>query len=173
MSEPNKSDAPEVHSGGATGADKALGSIAAVVLFSMMVMTFIDVLGRKFFNAPLNGAFELTELGMVVLIYAGLPLVSLKEEHVEMDFIDRIFPALKRAVRVAVNALIGLLLLGLAYRVTIKAGRVMEAGDTTASLKIALGPFAYLIAILIAITALIHFYKMFTPVPQAHHTGTV
>jgi len=42
----------------------------------MMVLTFVDVVGRYLLNRPLRGAFELTELGLVVLIFAGLPLVS-------------------------------------------------------------------------------------------------
>ena len=56
----------------------------------MMVLTFLDVVGRYLFNRPLRGAFELTELGLVVLIFAGLPLVSHANEHVTMDFIDKL-----------------------------------------------------------------------------------
>jgi len=44
---------------------------------------------RYLFNWPLRGAFEATELMLLVLIFAGLPLVSHADEHVTMDFIDR------------------------------------------------------------------------------------
>src|SRR6185369_15314253 len=71
-------------------ADAVLGVAASAILFGMMVLTFFDVVGRYLFNRPLRGAFELTELGLVVLIFAGLPLVSHADEHVTMDFIDKL-----------------------------------------------------------------------------------
>ena len=56
----------------------------------MMALTFADVVARYLFNRPLSGAFELTELLLLVLIFAGLPLVSYADEHVTMDFVDRL-----------------------------------------------------------------------------------
>ncbi len=58
--------------------------------FAMMLLTFVDVVARYVFNRPLRGAFEVTELMLLVLIFAGLPLVSYADEHVTMDFIDRV-----------------------------------------------------------------------------------
>ena len=59
----------------------------------MMVLTFADVVARYLLNRPIRGVFEVTELALLVLIFAGLPLVSHADEHVTMDFIDRILPA--------------------------------------------------------------------------------
>ena len=70
-------------------AEAVLGVAAAAILFAMMVLTTVDVVARYVFNRPLRGAFEITELLLVVLIFAGLPLVSLAGEHAVMDFIDR------------------------------------------------------------------------------------
>ena len=55
-----------------------------------MLLTYADVIGRYIFNWPLRGAFEITELLLLVLIFAGLPLVSRADEHVTLDFIDRL-----------------------------------------------------------------------------------
>jgi hypothetical protein len=55
----------------------------------MMLLTFTDVVARYVFSRPLRGAFEVTELMLLVLIFAGLPLVSFTDEHAVMDFIDR------------------------------------------------------------------------------------
>jgi TRAP-type transport system small permease protein len=157
----------------ASRADRFLGIVSAGVLFAMMTMTFVDVIGRKFVSMPLRGAFELTELGMVVLIFAGLPLVSRKEEHVVMDFIDRLWPSGQRLMRAAVNLLLCALLCGLAWLVFVKAGRIVAGGDHTAVLAIALGPFAYLIAGLIGVTAVIHLSKAFTPPPAGDPAGII
>ena len=53
-------------------------------------MTTADVIGRYIFNWPLRGAFEITELLLLTLIFAGLPLASRADEHVTLDFIDMV-----------------------------------------------------------------------------------
>ena len=71
-------------------ADSLLGAAASTILMAMMLLTVVDVVARYVFNRPLRGAFEVTELLLAVLIFAGLPLVSHANEHVTMDFIDRL-----------------------------------------------------------------------------------
>jgi hypothetical protein len=68
--------------------DRALGFSAAVLLFCLMMLTTADVIGRYVFNWPIRGAFEITELLLLTLIFAGLPLASRADEHVTLDFID-------------------------------------------------------------------------------------
>ena len=55
-----------------------LGHFAALVLFCLMVLTCIDVVGRYFFSMPVTGGFEMTEILLASLIFAGLPLVTLE-----------------------------------------------------------------------------------------------
>ena len=57
-------------------ADTILGVAASAILLAMMLLTFVDVVARYVFSRPVRGAFEVTELMLVVLIFAGLPLVS-------------------------------------------------------------------------------------------------
>ena len=42
------------------GMEPLLGIIAGVLLFCMMILTFVDVVLRYIFNAPLKGSFEIT-----------------------------------------------------------------------------------------------------------------
>jgi TRAP-type C4-dicarboxylate transport system permease small subunit len=145
-------------------ADAVLGMASAVILFLMMLLTFIDVVARYLFNFPLRGGFELTELMLLVLIFAGLPLVSHADEHVTMDFIDRILPrvALRALVRV-VHVVCAALMFFLTWQVWIKADRIAGYGDTTDVLRITVGPFVYFMAAMIALTGLVHLYKVFAP----------
>src|SRR5687768_18595692 len=71
-------------------ADSLLGVAASAILMAMMLLTVVDVVARYVFNRPLAGAFEVTELMLLVLIFAGLPLVTYADEHAVMDFIDRL-----------------------------------------------------------------------------------
>ncbi len=142
------------------------GLLAALALFAIMVLTFVDVAGRKFLSTSVTGSLELTELLMVVVIFAGLPLVSLRGEHVVFDSLDRWLPAgLLRLQQALVDLLSGALLLGLAWLMFTKAGQMQEYGDTTAQLKLPLAPFVYLMGVLCAVTAAVHALLAWQPLP--------
>src|SRR5215471_17352556 len=102
--------------------DRLLGAAAAVLLFYLMALTTADVIGRYIFNWPIRGAFEVTELLLLTLIFAGLPLASRADEHVTLDFIDMILGEGSRLLlRRLVDLICGLLFLGLAWRTWNKA----------------------------------------------------
>ena len=144
--------------------DRALGAAAAVLLFGLMLLTTADVIGRYLFNWPLRGAFEITELSLLALIFAGLPLASRTDEHVTLDFIDAALGASgRRLLRRLVDLVCGIIILGLAWRVWIKAGKIAGYGDTTEVLRIPVSPFVYFMAAMVAITGIIHLVKVALP----------
>jgi TRAP-type transport system small permease protein len=144
--------------------DAALGVASSVLLMGMMVLTFADVVGRYLLNRPIRGAFEVTELALLVLIFAGLPLVSRADEHVTMDFIDRVLPpAGQRMLVRLVHVICAAIMFFLTWQVWIKAGKIAGYGDTTDVLRIAVGPFVYFMDAMIALTGLVHVYKAFVP----------
>jgi len=145
-------------------ADAVLGVAASAILFCMMTLTFVDVVARYVFNRPLRGAFEVTELMLLVLIFAGLPLVSHADEHVTMDFIDRLLePRTREALKRAVHAGCAVLMFFLSWLMWRKAATIAGYGDTTDVLKILVGPFVYFMVAMIALAGLIHLYKVFVP----------
>ena len=142
-------------------ADVALGAAAAGILLAMMALTVVDVVARYVFSCPVRGAFEVTELMLLVLIFAGLPLVSFSDEHAVMDFIDRILGSrgqrwLERLVQAACAAFMFLL----AWLVRRKADRIWAYRDTTDVLRIVYGPFVYFMAITLGLAGLIHLHKV-------------
>jgi TRAP-type C4-dicarboxylate transport system permease small subunit len=143
-------------------ADAALGVAASAILMAMMLLTFVDVVGRYVFNRPVRGGFEVTELGLLVLIFAGLPLVSHADEHVTMDFIDRLLaPRARAALERFVDAVCAAIFVFAAWLVWLKADRIWEYRDATDVLRIVYGPFVYFMAVMIALTGLVHLYKVF------------
>ncbi len=142
-------------------ADSLLGVAASAILLAMMFLTVVDVVARYVFSRPIRGAFEVTELMLLVLIFAGLPLVSFSDEHAVMDFVDRLLGprgqrGIERLVQI-VNAAFMFLLTWLVWR---KADRIWAYGDTTDVLRIAYGPFVYFMALTLALAGLIHVYKV-------------
>jgi TRAP-type C4-dicarboxylate transport system permease small subunit len=141
-------------------ADAILGGAASAILLTMMLLTVVDVVARYAFNRPLRGAFEVTELMLVVLIFAGLPLVSYADEHAVMDFIDRLLgPGGQRALRRAVQAACAAFMFLLAWLVWLKADRIWAYRDATDVLRIVYGPFVYFMAVMIGFAGAIHLYK--------------
>jgi len=144
-----------------------LGIAASILLFLMMALTFADVVARYLLNRPIRGGFEITELTLLVLIFAGLPLVSHADEHVTMDFIDRILPPRAAAAWIRVmHGICAAIMFFLTWQVWIKATRIASYNDTTDVLLITIGPFVYFMAVMIALTGAVHLYKVFSPGPQ-------
>jgi TRAP-type C4-dicarboxylate transport system permease small subunit len=122
------------------------GLLAAVALLAILAPTLVDVLGRKRLRQAVTGSLALTELLMVVLIFATLPLVRLRGGPVVFDSLDPLLPVwLRRAQRSA-----------LAWLMWDKAAQRAGYGDTTAQLKLPLGPFVRLMAVLCGVTAPVH-----------------
>jgi TRAP-type C4-dicarboxylate transport system permease small subunit len=145
-------------------ADAVLGIASSAILLVMMLLTFADVVARYLLNKPIRGAFEVTELMLMVVIFAGLPLVSHADEHVTMDFIDRALPAGARRMLIrAVHLFCAAIMFFLTWQVWIKAGRIASYGDTTDVLRISVGPFVYFMDAMIALTGLVHLYKVYDP----------
>ena len=142
-------------------AEAIFGVAASAILLGMMVLTVVDVVARYGFNRPLRGAFEITELLLLVLIFAGLPLVSLADEHAVMDFVDRVLGRRgQRALVRAVQAVSGAFMFLLAWLTWLKADRIWAYRDATDVLRIVYGPFVYFMALTLGLAGVIHLYKI-------------
>lgn len=120
-----------------------------------MALTFVDVIGRYVFNAPVRGGFELTEIMMAGLIFLGMPLVTRDNAHIRVDLLDLVLPrrALAWLQRLG-DVLTFAVSLLIAATVWFKAGQAAASNDHTESLKIPLAPIVYMMAVLMAVNAL-------------------
>jgi TRAP-type C4-dicarboxylate transport system permease small subunit len=133
----------------------------AILVIGLMALTVVDVGMRYGFNAPMKGSFEITELTVAVMMYAGFPLVSLRNQHVSIDLFDRLFtPRVKRLVDGAAQLLCAAIFMGVALLLWRKTGRMTMSGDLTVSLQISVLPFVYVMAFFSAATALIHLCRL-------------
>lgn len=140
------------------------GLLSGGALFAIMVLTFFDVLGRKFADNSIPGSLEITELLMVVVIFGALPLVSERGEHVEFDSLDPYLPAwLRKLQAVLVHLLCAAVLLALSWLMWRTGGQFLETGETTAQLKILKAPFLYGMGVLCAFTGVIHLFLIAQP----------
>lgn len=140
------------------------GLLSGSALFAIMVLTFLDVGGRKLLDNSIPGSLELTELLMVIVIFGALPLVSLRGEHVEFDSLDAYLPHWLRAAQsVLVHLLCAVAMLALGWLMWRTGSQFLETGETTAQLKFLKAPFVYGMGVLCAITGLVHLVLVARP----------
>lgn len=74
--------------------ENVFASIGGATILALMGLTMTDVVFRYGFNAPLQGAFELSEFMMAGAIFLGLAYVQRHRGHVAIDFlVNRLPPA--------------------------------------------------------------------------------
>lgn len=105
--------------------DRAIGWVLNTVVAGMMILTFLDVVGREVFASPMIIAPELTTIGLAAMVYIGLPAVSLRNEHISISLFETLFKG--RAQRIKLG-IVSLVLAGasfvLAYQLWVHAGKL-------------------------------------------------
>lgn len=106
--------------------------MACLALFVLMVMTFLDVILRSVANNPLEWGTELTRLFMAIIVFASLPIVSWKGNHIVVDLMDPLFSRRWALIRnILIDLISGFALLWPAKRVWDLAERARDFGDVT------------------------------------------
>lgn len=148
--------------------------MTAILLFALMALTCVDVVGRYFFNSPVYGGLELTEIMLAGMIFSALPLVSVRSEHVVIDLFSAPAGRLRRIQDFLANV-IGAIACGvLAQQMWMRGQRLTRAHETTIQIKIPMDFVAYSISILLVVTALAFLIRAFVPRSAADPSpGTV
>lgn len=95
--------------------DKSLEFLTAILLFAMMLLTFIDVIGRYIFNSPVYGAAEIIQMLLAGVIFSALPLVTRRDSHISVElFSPSISKKIPKTHCLIINlfSIIGLLIIG-------------------------------------------------------------
>lgn len=76
--------------------------VTALLMFVMMMLTFVDVIGRYVFTAPIFGAAEMIQFLLAMTIFGGLCLVNARDEHITVELfepqLDRWIPTARRII---------------------------------------------------------------------------
>jgi TRAP-type transport system small permease protein len=65
---------------------------AGAIITGMMFLTTLDVTGRYFFNSPIQGAYEVSEMSLVALVFLGISFVQREKGHVRVDIVIAFLP---------------------------------------------------------------------------------
>ena len=108
-----------------TWIERVLSVVLGALVAGMMFLTFADVVGREAFLNPLIVAPELTTIGLALMVYIGLPVVSARNEHITISLFETLFKGRSQRIKLAlVSALMALLSAVLSYQLWIHAGKL-------------------------------------------------
>ena len=117
-------------------AASACGSLAAVSLAAMMLVTVADVVLRAAINRPIRGTLEIVELLLACSFLLALPATFLRDEHIVVDIVDGMAPRRVPLLR-RIAALLGAVLRAvMAWQGWIAATDTLVFHDVTADLAI-------------------------------------
>jgi len=136
--------------------DKCLMVIIAVVMFSMMAVTFIDVTGRYVFNTPIPGGFELIQFLMPLAMFGALPVITRLEEHIVISVLEGVLGS--RGVWIQrFLVLIGCAVVntGISYVMWLQGVEFIESQQMSGFLEWSFAPPAFIISGLSAVTVVI------------------
>jgi TRAP-type C4-dicarboxylate transport system permease small subunit len=86
--------------------ENGLSLISAAIIMLAMLFVSAEVISRQFFNSPIPGHLELSELLMPAIIFLAIAYTQSTGGHVRMTLlIDRLPPGLRRATEIAAKLL--------------------------------------------------------------------
>ncbi len=133
-----------------------LQGILALALFMMMIVTFVDVVGRYAFNSPLSGAKELTELLLMVVVFGAAPLVTAANEHITTTLFDEISSnSMRRSRAVSISAISAVACGVLSWQCWVQGHLAAGLNARTPLLDVPTAPFIYFMSAMSAACALI------------------
>jgi len=141
---------------------RALILFASIVLFIIMWLTVIDVFFRDAFNISITGLFEVTEVLMGILVFAGVPIITAKDGHVSVTILDTLVgPKLRIYQKVIINLICVIVLGTFAWQLWDVANSLAGYNDVTLFARIPLAPVCYFMAVMTALSIPIQFGMMF------------
>ena len=139
---------------------------SAVLLFLMMMLTFVDVIGRYVFTAPIFGAAEMIQFLLAMTIFGGLSLVNAHDDHISVELfeplLDRWIPRTRRILVQVFSVVVMTIIARELIKFAIEAH---ELGQTTVVLEWPLVIVAGTVAGLSVISLLVQLLGLMLPKP--------
>lgn len=125
---------------------KLINKAGLGILFIMMLLTVADVVGRYFFNFPIAGAFELTEVMLSLLVFFSIAYTQVNKGHISIDIIISRLSPMKKVIMDTIMYFICLILaILLTWQLGVHAKRLWVGGNVSGVLEIPYYPFVILI----------------------------
>jgi TRAP-type C4-dicarboxylate transport system permease small subunit len=125
------------------GFSRGFSYIGNAAIAAMMLLTTADVIGRYFFNAPVLGAYEITEYLMLIMVFSFLAVAQSQKAHISVDIVYDRFPSPLRRFLARFNHFLCLVMsIFVSYMGVHRVLDILRSGASSTLLKIPDYPFA-------------------------------
>lgn len=125
----------------------ALAVLAGAVLLALVALTFVDVVLRYVFAAPILGATDALQMGMLLVVSLAFPFTWRVGGHIVVDLVpDYGLPWLTRLRDLVVRLLAVVVFALLSWRGWIRAGDAELFNEATNMIEIPFQPFFWVLA---------------------------
>ena len=135
--------------------ERLVAIAASVLLFALMMLMVFDVVGRNILHHPVQGATELTEIGLVTVTFLLFPTLAVRNGHIVADVADALHSRVLDVLKLVLTALLGVGVFGLmAWRMWLLGLSSSSYGEASPTLQVPLAPFLFAASILAGVCAL-------------------
>ncbi len=121
---------------------RTVHKIGLGILVGMMFLTVVDVTGRKFFDAPIMGSYELTEFMLALIVFFSVGYTQIQKGHIAMEALVSNFSLRAQAITDSIVYLISIGLGSvLTWQLVAHAKRTWIGKHETGVLHLPLYPF--------------------------------
>lgn len=125
-----------------------LSYIGMGFLAILMFLGAVDVIGRYFFNMPIKGAYEYSEILLAGVVFFGLAYTASVQGHVMVDtFITKFRPRLQAVIGIFVSGISIIVFALMAWQGALKAMRSWEAHRMIDVVLLPIAPFQLFVTI--------------------------
>lgn len=126
---------------------KWLTIISAIAACTIMVLTTVDVLMRRFLNMPISGSLEISTSLLVVLVFCCVAWVMTKHGHVVVDMISRKYPQRLGDIISGIAHFLSMIIVALMCWGSIKFGLDQASvGEASVLIGLPVAPFIFVLA---------------------------
>ena len=121
---------------------------SGLILFSLAILTFCDVFGRRFLNSPVAGTIEIVEFGIALVAFFAMPRAFFLNAHVSADFIKNVSITKLQTFITTLRFVLMLTIMSfVAYGTTKEAFAFLKNNRVTIDLELSFYPFYFASAI--------------------------
>ena len=133
-----------------------VGNIGAGIIAVMMLLTVSDVVGRRFFNQPVHGAYELSEYMLVIVAFFSIAYCQFLRGHIRIELV---VSRLRQKSQDVINGIMYVFFLAtfclLAWRLCLYAMEDWQSGLVSGVLEVPTFPFIFVAALGCALLSLV------------------
>lgn len=147
---------------------RVVSSIGLFILALIAIMVVASIISRRLFGTPIAGVYELTSLGLVLVVFLTLGYCAASDGHIILDIV--VFRLRKRP-RAIIGVIINMLntaILGVAsWQLWVQAVRVQKMSQTSGVLAIPIYPFVYVAALGGFLITVVYLIKVLNSLSEA------